>query len=82
MQLNDIFLYSMGGILTLFALVAAYFMLSEAGVIFRDTISRGQTQHGHEGDGDSSGRQINPFRDRDTVERIVTHLEDGEEEGN
>lgn len=79
MQLYDIFLYVMGIVLTLLAMVASYFMLSETGLIFREIIDNRRTRSGDSGSGNRLASPTQETTNLEAVEQAPTHPGEGDE---
>jgi len=78
MSVDQILLIVTSGVLTVLAMVASYFLGSEVLRALRDLLTA-RKRVLNEGDlSDGPIRQITPFRDRETVQRIIEHFEDEE----
>lgn len=78
MSVEQILLIMTSGLLTVLALVASFFLGAEIVRALRDVFTP-RTRAADETEGsDGPLRQITPFRDRETVQRIIDHLEDEE----
>jgi len=81
MSFEEILLIMTAGILTVLALGVSYFLGGEIIRVARDALST--SLRAYDGDADDDNRpirQITPFRDRETVQKIIDHFEDEEVE--
>ena len=78
MSVELILLSVTSGVLTVLAMGATYFLGTEILRAVRDLFTpRGRLQDDAESS-DGPFRQITPYRDRETVQRLIDHLEDEE----
>lgn len=89
MIVENVLVLVIAGIFSMLALILTFFIGVEIVRLFREIFEQGQANRAYnaqlraaaststpasKGDGPS----INPFQDRDTVERLITHFEDGQ----